>query len=280
MQRTYFIAASLAAVLAITAASAQTMADATKRGVLRIGYSETSAPFAFKGKDGQPVGYSVELCKRIASAVSSAGGPSKVEWVALTPSTRLDAVAKGNVDLECGTTTVTMKRREKVDFSLPIFVDSATILARKTSATQLSELQGKKVAVASGTTTDAALEAGLAKRFVKAEIVKTKTVSEGFDLLKDGKVDALASDRTALVGTFLQSGGAEGLIVFGEDLSYEPYALVLRKGDSDFRLLVDRVLASLYRSGQIEEIYGAWLAPLGKPGVPLIGMYLLNAYPE
>ena len=110
--------------------------------------------------------------------------------------------------------------------------------------------------------------------------MKTKTVSEGFELLKEGKVDALASDRTALVGTFLQGGGAEGLIVFADDLSYEPYALVLRKGDGELRLAVDRVLASLYRSGQIEEIYGQWLAPLGKPGLPLISMYLLNSYPE
>ena len=91
---------------------------------------------------------------------------------------------------------------------------------------------------------------------------------------------ALASDRTKLVGTFLLGGGAEGLIVFAEDLSYEPYGLVLRKGDAEFRLIVDRTLASLYRSGQVEEIYGQWLAPLGKPGLPLVSMYLLNSYPE
>ena len=281
MHRSLVVAASLAASLLLaSSAIAQTLSDAKKRGSLRLGYSETSAPFAFKGKEGAPVGYSVELCKRIAAAVANAGGPAKVEWVALTPATRLDAVAKGAVDLECGTTTITMSRRAKVDFSLPIFVDSATILARKASATTLSELQGKKVAVAEGTTTVAALESGLAKRFVKADVVKTKTVFEGFDLLKAGKVDALASDRTALVGTFLQGGGAEGLIVFGEDLSYEPYGLALRKGDSEFRLLVDNVLASLYRTGQIEEIYGQWLAPLGKPGLPLLSMYLLNSYPE
>ena len=281
MNRSFVVAASVAASLLLaSSAIAQTLADAKKRGSLRLGYSETSVPFAFKAKDGAVVGYSVELCKRIAAAVANAGGPAKVEWVALTPATRLTAVAKGDVDIECGTTTITMSRRDKVDFSLPIFVDAATVLARKTSATTLSELQGKKVAVAEGTTTVAALETGLAKRFVKAEIVMTTTVSEGFELLKAGKVDALASDRTALVGTFLQGGGAEGLIVFAEDLSYEPYALVLRKGDPEFRLAVDRVLASLYRSGQIEEIYGQWLAPLGKPGLPLISMYLLNSYPE
>jgi ABC-type amino acid transport substrate-binding protein len=281
MRRSILAAASLAALFTVSAATADTMADAKKRGSLRLGYSETSAPFAFKSKnDGQPVGYSVELCKRIASAVASAGGPSKVEWVSTTPATRLEAVAKGDIDIECGTTSITMKRRESVDFSLPIFVDAATFLARKTSATTVSELQGKKIAVAEGTTTLDAVEQGLAKRFVKAEIVKTKTVIEAFEMLRDGKVDAMASDRTKLAGTFLVAGGAEGLIVFGEDLSYEPYGLPVRKNDAAFRLIVDRTLASLYRSGQIEEIYGQWLGPLGKPGVPLISMYLLNGYPE
>jgi len=110
--------------------------------------------------------------------------------------------------------------------------------------------------------------------------VKTRTVAEGFEMLKAGQVDALASDRTALVGTFLQAGGAEGLGVFGEDLSYEPYALVMRKGDPEFRLLVDRVLAQIYRTGDIEAIYSRWLGPLGTPSVGLMGMYLLNSLPE
>jgi glutamate/aspartate transport system substrate-binding protein len=102
-------------------------------------------------------------------------------------------------------------------------------------------------------------------------------VMEGFEMLKGGKVDALAGDRTALVGTFLQGGGAEGLTVFAEDLSYEPYALVLRRNDADFRLVVDRVIAQLYREGEIEAVYGRWLAPLGKPGLVLLNLYLLNA---
>ena len=272
---------AVAALLCAFAADAQTLADVKKRGALRIGYSETSVPFSFKDKDGQPAGYSVELCKRIATAIATkAGTPVKVEWVSLTPATRLDAVATGKVDMECSTATVTLSRRETVDFSLPIFVDAATVMSRGTAAKALSDLQGKKIAVAEGTTTVAALEGGLAKRFIKAEIVKTKTVAEGFDLLKEGKVDALASDRTALVGTFLRGGGAEGLGVLSEDLSYEPYAIVLRKGDADMRLMVDRVLAQIYRTGEIEAIYTRWLGPLGAPSVGLMGMYLLNGLPE
>jgi glutamate/aspartate transport system substrate-binding protein len=282
VKRMLAIAAAAALLSVAFAAPAQTLADVKKRGALRLGYSETSVPFAFKDRDGKPGGYSVELCTRIAAAIATAAGSTgiKVEWVPLTPSTRLEAVASGKVDLECGTTSITLSRREKVEFSMPIFVDSATIMGRKTSASTLAELQGKKIAVAEGTTTLPALERALAKRFIKAEVVRTKTVQEGFDMLKGGQVDALASDRTALVGSFLQGGGAEGLTVFTEDLSYEPYALVMRKGDAEFRLAVDRVIAQLYRTGEIEAVYGRWLGPLGTPTLPLLTMYMLNSLPE
>jgi ABC-type amino acid transport substrate-binding protein len=274
------LATALAALLCTAfAAQAQTLAEVKKRGVLRLGYSETSVPFAFK-QDGKIAGYSVELCERVAAAIDTAvGKPVKVEWVPLTPATRLEAVASGKVDLECSTTTITLARREKVDFSLPIFVDAATVMAKK-EASGLADMQGKKIAVATGTTTLPALEAALAKRFIKAEIVRTKSVMEGFEMLKAGTVDGLASDRTKLVGTFLQGGGAEGLGVLAEDLSYEPYALVMRKGDTEFRLLVDRVIAQIYRSGEIESIYGRWMGPLGKPAMGLVVMYMLNGLPE
>jgi ABC-type amino acid transport substrate-binding protein len=280
--RNILVAAALAATLASATAAAQTLADIKKRGLVRIGYSETSAPFAFKGKEGTPAGYTVELCKRVVAGLAAATGVKdlKTEWVSLTPATRVDAVASGQVDLECGTTTMTLERRGKVDFSVPVFVDASTLIARKAVVTNLSDLQGKKVAVAANTTTVRALEAGLKKRFINAEVVRTKTVAEGFELLKEGKVDALAGDRTALVGSFFQGGGAEGLTVLGEDLSIEPYALMLRKGDADFRLAVDRVLAQLYRSGEIEAVYGAWLGPLGKPTIPLLMMYMLNGLPD
>ena len=271
--------AAIAAALFVAGAHAGTLDDIKKRGTIRLGYSETSVPFAFKNKAGEAAGYSVELCKRIAVGVGRAinAADLKTEWVALVPAERIDAVASGKVDIECGTTTETLARREKVDFSLPIFIDAATFLARKSSAASVPQLQGKKIAVAEGTTTMGAVDKALKKGFIKADVVKTKTVAEGFELLKEGKVDALASDRTVLVGTFLRGGGAEGLTVFNEDLSLEPYGLVLRRGDPDFRLAVDRVLAQIYGSGEIEGIYNDWLAPLGKPTIPLITMYLLNA---
>jgi ABC-type amino acid transport substrate-binding protein len=276
-----FALAGLAFAALATAAQAGTLDDIRKRGTIRLGYSETSPPFSFKSTQGEVSGYSVELCKRVAAGVGQLTKlPGlKTEWVALTPASRIDAVASGTVDLECGTTTTSLARREKVEFSVPIFVDASTLMGRESSAVTVTQLQGKKVAVAENTTTLGAVQRALARRFITAEIVKTKTVAEGFELLRAGKVDALAGDRTVLVGTFFGSGGAQGLVMFSEDLSLEPYGLMLRRGDPDFRLAVDRVLSQVYRS-EIDAIYNAWLLPLGKPTLPLLTMYLLNALPD
>ena len=274
---------AIAAVAAALAAAAQagTLDDIQKRGTIRLGYSETSPPFSFKSPQGEIGGYSVELCKRVAASIAQRLKMTglKTEWVALTPATRVEAVGKGNVDLECGTTTTSLARREQVEFSVPIFLDASTLLGREASVANMAQLQGKKVAVAENTTTVGALERALARRSLKAEIVKTKTVADGFDLLKAGKVDALAGDRTVLVGTFYGGGGAQGLTMFAEDLSLEPYGLMLRRGDPDFRLAVDRALAQIYRT-EIDAVYNAWLQPLGKPTQPLLMMYMLNALPD
>lgn len=260
-----------------------TLEDIRSRGSIRLGYSETKAPFAFKAKnDGQPAGFSVELCRRVALGVTSRLQVTslRLEWVPLDPATRLDAVASGKVDLECGTTSITLARRDRVDFSLPIFVDGATLLGRASVARTLREMNGRKVAVAEGTTTVAALERGLLVSNVKAGIVRTRTVAEAFEKLKAGEVDAIAGDRTALVGTYLLGGGGEGFTIFPETLSYEPYALALRRDDAAFRLVVDTVLAGLYRSNDIDRIYQDWLAPLGKPSEFLVLLYALNSLPD
>jgi len=273
----------LAAAATAVPAAAGTLEDIRKRGEIRLGFSLTKAPFSFEAKDdGQPAGFSVELCKRVAVAVvQHLKLPStRIRWVALDPATRIEAVAAGKVDLECGTTTPTISRRARVGFSLPIYADAATLMGRSASAISLGELQGKRIAVTDGTTTVASLERALRARKLQAEVVRTNSLAGAFDLLKAGGVEAIAGDRTALVGTFLLGGGGEGFSVFAEDIAYEPYALVMRKGDERFRLLVDSVLSGIYRSGEIDAIYTAWLAPLGRPTPALVALYLLNALPD
>ena len=283
MSRSLSMLMLAATLCAAPLAEAGTLDDIRKRGAIRLGYSESKAPFSFKAKDdGQPAGFSVELCRRVAAAVMRSIGAAslQLEWVPLDPDSRLEAVASGRVDLDCGTTTATLSRRRQVDFSLTIFADEATLMGRASVAKRIPELQGRRIAVAESTTTVQALDRGLARQEVKAEVVRSRTLAQAFDLLKAGQVDAIAGDRTALVGVYLLEGRVDGLAVFEESLSYEPYALALRRGDTDFRLLVDAALAETFRSGEIESIVKTWLAPLGKPSPALVALYLLNALPE
>ena len=150
-----------------------------------------------------------------------------------------------------------------------------------TDAGRVADFNGKRIAAITGTTTEKALRAALTRFMVKAELVPIKTRDEGLALLGQGQVDALASDRTALIGVVVMSGGARGAFkLIDQDFSIEQYALMLRRGDHDFRLAVNRVLARVYRDGDIQKIYNRWLGPLGPPSVLLSATYFIQALSE
>ncbi|HKC96684.1 MAG TPA: amino acid ABC transporter substrate-binding protein [Methylomirabilota bacterium] len=250
-------------------------------GTIAIGYREQSVPFSFKGGDGKPAGYSVELCQRIVTGVQQQLKLTKldVKWVPVTPETRIGAVVNGTIDLECGSTTNTLSRQEQVDFSHMTFVDGSSLLIKADRVAGMQDLSGKKIAVIPGTTTEPAVRAALQKSFVTAQIVPVRDHREGLAAVESGSADAYASDRVILVGLVVTA--KEGQFAIGEQyLSYEPYGFMLRRGDSAFRLAVNRVLSSLYRSREISQIYARWFGKLGEPGNLLIAMYALHALPE
>ena len=126
-----------------------------------------------------------------------------------------------------------------------------------------------------------ALRDALQRGTVKAELVSIKTRDEGLALLREGQVQGLASDRTALIGVVVMSGRGGGQFkLLDQDFSIEQYALMLRRNDADFRLAVNRVLARVYRSGEIEKIYGRWLGPLGPPSMLLSATYFIQNLAE
>jgi len=265
-------------------AAAQTLDKIRKSGVITLGYIDGAAPFSFADGNGQPQGYSVELCNAVAEGVGAQLKRQglKVRWVKLTIQDRIDAVRTGKVDLECSTTTWTLSRQQLVDFSLVTFVDGGSLMVKtETNAARLGDLEGKRIAAITGTTTERSLRDALARGKVKAELVSIKTREEGLALLREGQVDALASDRTTLIGVVVMSGRGGGQYkLLDHDFSIEQYALMLRRGDPDFRLAVNRVLAGIYRSGAIEEIYGRWLGPLGPPSVLLSATYFIQTISE
>ena len=288
MRRRAMIAlAVMAMVLAGTTSQAQTLTGTLKKvkdsGTLTIGFRENSLPFSFTGTDGKPTGYSIDLCKEIAVAVQNdlKLASLAVQWVPVTPENRVDAVANGTVDIECGSTTASLSRQEKVDFTLMTFVDGATLLIVEGSGVRtLGDMAGKRIGVVPGTTTERALADFLRRPSLAATVVPVKDHDEGLAGLQTSKIEAYASDRTILVGLVLQARGTARYALISEDLSYEPYGFMVRRDDSAFRLVANRALARIYRSGAIGAIYAKWFGAIGKPTPALVLMYALQGLPE
>ena len=251
-------------------------------GVLQLGYRETSRPFSFRGSDGQPAGFSVDLCLQVAAAIrESLKLPGlKVAWLAVTPADRIPSLVKGTIDLECGSTTITFGRMEQVAFSHMISVDGGSLLATAGSGIgTVKDLAGKRVGVIPNTTTEKALAAALAAASVRATVVPVPEVAEGLRGLEDGRLDAYASDRILLAGLLATSKEPAKLRLSGEFFSYEPYGLMMRRGVNAFQAQVNRTLSTLYRSGLV-QIYERWFGPFATASPLVKALYLLHSWPD
>jgi ABC-type amino acid transport substrate-binding protein len=273
----------LLATLLAWPAAAQTLEKISKSGLITLGYIDGAAPFSFTDQNGDAQGYSVDLCRAAADAVAVQlkRASLRTRWVKLTIQNRIDAVRRGQVDLECSTTTWTLARQRLVDFSLVTFVDGGSILTKvDAAANRINDLAGKRIAVIQATTTERALRAALARLLVNAELVTVKARDDGLELLRQGQVDGFAADRTTLIGVVAKGGGGDIYKLLDEDFSIEQYALMLPRADPDFRLAVNRGLAQLYRSGEIRRVYDRWLGPLGPPSLLLSATYFIQALSE
>ncbi|HEY6365832.1 MAG TPA: amino acid ABC transporter substrate-binding protein [Candidatus Binatia bacterium] len=252
-------------------------------GTFTIGYREAAPPFSFPGPDKRPVGYSIDLCMHVAGAIQKQLGMDnlKLNWVPVTADNRIQMVAQGKVDIECGTTTITLSRQEQVDFSLMTFIDGAGLLtAAGVNWRGAADIADKRIAVIPGTTTEKALADVLKKEFITVQTIKVKDHLEGLAAVEKGSADAFASDRGTLVGIALTSKDPKRFALANVVFSYEPYGLMVRRNDPAFRLAVNRALAELYRSGGFMPIYERWFGIFGKPPEAILAMYMLNGLPE
>jgi ABC-type amino acid transport substrate-binding protein len=250
---------------------------------ITVAFSADSLPFSYVETNNQPAGYSIDLCKRVIAGIGRAVGVPDlaVNWIVETVPNRVAMVASGKADLECANTTQSQSRMKDVDFSNLIFVDGGGFLVRADSSVNgFGDLAGKSIAVTTGTTTQKRLEALLKDRLITAKIVQVKDGVEGVALLESGAVAAFASDKIKLVGLAAQAKDPKIFALLAEDLSFEPYAFMLPRNDSAFRLEVNRALTQVYVSGGIDEIFGKWLGKLGRPSGLLAAMYLLYAIPD
>ena len=277
----------LALLLAPAVGSAQALDGRLKRiketKSIAIAYRTDAAPFSFVDASKQPTGYSIDLCRRVVSSIEQQIGAAglQIKWVPVTVQNRMETVAKGQADMECGSTTVTLGRMKQVNFSSYTFVDGTGLLIRSsTSANSLSDLAGKKIGVIPGTTNEKALQDALKRRVVSATIVPIKNREEGLSQLEAGTIEGFASDKVLLMGLAPKAKDPKAFTLLVEDLSFEPYAITLPRGDDDFRLAVNTGLAQIYRSGAIVEVFQRWFAGFGRPGLMLEASFMYGSIPE
>ena len=276
------VAGSLLATGAIAEQAPNTLARVKAAKAINVAFAADAQPFSFVGPDKAPAGYSIDLCKRVIARIGEAvGNPGlKVNWVAGSVAERLQMVQSGKADLDCANTTQTLARLANVDFSSLIFVDAGSVILRADSpVNRIAELAGRKIAVLKDTTTEKRLNAIVRADLPGTQIVPVSEVKDGLVMLESGAVDAYAGDRIKLVGLAVQNMPGK-FVLLTEELSFEPYAIGLPRGDSALRLEVNRALTQVYQSGEIETIFATWLGKLGRPTGLLAAMYLLNSIPE
>ncbi|WP_316977811.1 amino acid ABC transporter substrate-binding protein [Shumkonia mesophila] len=269
-----------------------TLQKIKESGTIVLGHRESSVPFAYIGPDQKPIGYSMDLCAKIVEAVKAELKLEKlnVKYVPVTPQTRIPLIANGNINIECGSTTNTLTRQQQVDFAYTTYLTGTKLLVKKSSGIkEVEDLKGKAIALAQGTTNERAIKEAIAKlKIADVKIQNVKDHAEGFLALETDRVDAYSTDDIQLYGLIAKAKNPADYAVVGRFLSFDPYALMLSRDDSAFRLLVNKTLAALFRTGEIEQLYTKWfMSPI--PGgtalnVPMDGTlktnFMVQAFPE
>ena len=230
-------------------------------GTITLGYRESSLPFSYLNRRQQPIGYSIDLCREIVEDVSTEldGMEIRIAFSPVTPANRLQKVAAGEIDLECGSTTGNVQRRKEVAFSPIFFVAGTKLMVPKTSAVRsYRDLAGKTVVVTAGTTNEAALRTLSDKQKIGITIVTAPDHAQSLDTLASGKADAFATDDVLLYGFIATAKAASDMKVVGEYLSYDPYGLVFRRDDPAFAAVVERTFARIAGERRLAELYNKW----------------------
>jgi len=274
---TLVLACAAASVAYARPAAAQvaqpTLDKIAAANAIAIGYRETSPPFSYVDGNGRVIGFSQDICDKVIAAVKArTNRPSlKVRFVPVTSQNRFPLVQNGAVDLECGVTSNLKARHREVAFSYTFFVAATRLLTRKDSGIHdFADLAGKAVVTNRGTTSERMLRAMNPGKRMRMRIISAKDYAQGRAILESGRAAAYMMDDVLLYGTRLLTAHPDDWVVVGTPQSLEPYALVMRNGDPQFRQLVDDTLRGLMQGGAIDAMYTKWFErPVPPNGVNL-----------
>jgi ABC-type amino acid transport substrate-binding protein len=277
----------LLALLAASAPFAQGLDGRLKKiadtRTITIAHRTDAPPFSFVDANKEITGYSVDLCRKVVASIERQIGVTglKVRYVPVTSQSRFDTIAKGQADMECGASTVTLSRMKVVDFSSFIFLETTGLMAKSAAGFKsLADLGGKRVAVIGGTTNERAVNDEVKRRQISLTVVPLKSSQEAIAALESGAADAFASDVLLLIGSAPLAKDPKALALLNDKLSVEPYGIMLPRGDYAFRLAVNTALSQVYRSDDIDTIFNRWFGSFGKPTPLTEAVYILGSIPE
>lgn len=244
-----------------------------ENGAIYIAYRESSIPFSYMIGD-EVVGYSSDICNGVVGAIrEKLGLPAlKVVQVPTNSFSRILMLMTGSIDLECGSTTNTKIRQQRIGFSVTTFVSGVKVLVRKDSGIErVSDLAGKVVVTTSGTTTERLVKTVLAARNLAAARAKTASKHpESFSMVVSRQADAFVLDEPILAGLLANSPDAGKLKLLEENFGFEPYGIGMRRDDPEFKKLVDDTIVGMMKSGELEKLYNKWfMSPIPPNNVNL-----------
>jgi glutamate/aspartate transport system substrate-binding protein len=248
-----------------TGAQAQELTGTLKKiketNSITVGYRESSIPFSYLDDSQKPIGYAMDLCMKVVEAVKADLKLPKldVKLQPVTSSNRIPLLQNGTIDMECGSTTNSTVRQKEVAFGPTYFVINVTAAVKKASnINSLADLNGKTISTTAGTTS-----VPLLKTYKKTEQTEVKEIygkdhAESFLLVADDRAVAMVMDDILLAGQIANSRKPADYKILPESLRTEPYSMMLRKEDPQFKALVDKTVGAVMTSGEIEKIYSKW----------------------
>jgi glutamate/aspartate transport system substrate-binding protein len=280
MKKTLLVLAVLAAAGMAQAQSTDTLKKIKDTGSVTMGVRESSGALSFTLGDGKYVGYHVELCQRILADVQKSLGLAKldIKYQPVTSQNRISLVQNGTVDIECGSTTNNATRQKDVAFGVTTYVEEVRIAVHANSGiTSIAQLNGKKVATTTGTTSVQTLRKNERATGVNFDEVFGKDHADSFLLMESGRADAFVMDGQILAGLISKAKNPAEFKIVGEVLSVEPIAIMIRKDDPAFKKAVDATLTGLMKSGEIGKIYDKWFMQPIPPNNTKVGLPVSEA---
>jgi glutamate/aspartate transport system substrate-binding protein len=242
-------------------------------GVIALGHRESSIPFSYYDQSQQVVGYSREFQMKVVEAVKKKLNlPNlQVKNIPVTSQNRIPLVQNGTVDIECGSTTNNAERQQQASFSDTIFVIGTRLMTKKDSGVKdFADLKGKTVVTTAGTTSERLLRKMNNEKQMGMNIISAKDHGDSFNTLESGRAVAFMMDDALLAGERAKAKQPGEWVIVGTPQSEEAYGCMMRKGDPDFKKVVDDAISQVEKSGEAAKIYAKWFEnPIPPKGLNL-----------